>query len=233
MDSGLTALRHREVLTVKESICCRPSVISCTLLCMKISIVSGSHRINSESERVGGFIKGHLGALGVEADLISLAGNPIPLWDEEVWSDSPRWSAVWGPIAQNLKESSALVIISPEWAGMVPPALKNFLLLCSTAEVAHKPALIVSVSSGIGGSYPVNELRTSSYKNNRLLYIPDHVIIRHVGNVLHSAVAEDPADISIRKRLDHSLKILIEYGRALTHVRASGVINFQEHPYGM
>jgi NAD(P)H-dependent FMN reductase len=200
---------------------------------MKIAIISGSHRDNSESERVGRFIKTHLGSLGVESHLISLANNPIPLWDEEVWSDSPRWSAVWGPISQTLQECSAIVVISPEWAGMVPPALKNFMLLCSTADVAHKPALIVAVSAGLGGSYPVNELRISSYKNNRLLYIPDHVIVRNVGSVLHGDAPQDEGDTAVRKRFDNSLKILIEYGKALSEVRASGVINFKEHPYGM
>ena len=150
-----------------------------------------------------------------------------------MWSDSPKWGELWGPTAQKLRESDALVVISPEWAGMVPPALKNFMLLCSTAEVAHKPALIVSVSAGIGGSYPVNELRISSYKNNRLLYIPEHVIVRNVGAVLHGESARDEADASIRKRIDYALGVLVEYSKALLQVRESSAVSFSEHPYGM
>ena len=42
--------------------------------------------------------------------------------------------------------------------------------------MAHKPGLIVTVSAGLGGSYPVTELRISSHKNTRLCYIPDHVL---------------------------------------------------------
>ena len=68
---------------------------------------------------------------------------------------------------------------------MVPAKLKNFLLYCSKDELAHKPALLVSVSAGLGGSYPIAELRISSYKNNRLCYLPENVIIRNIETFLN------------------------------------------------
>jgi NAD(P)H-dependent FMN reductase len=200
---------------------------------MKIAIVAGSHRPNSESERVGRFIADRLQVLGAQGTLISLAGNPLPLWDESVWSGGEEWKKLWGPISSTLRESEALVVVAPEWAGMVPPALKNFFLLCSTREVGHKPALIVSVSSGVGGTYPVAELRVSSYKNNRLVYIPEHVIIRNVSQCLHGDEPSSERDKDTRKRLSHGLGILVEYGKALAHVRASGVVDYEEFPFGM
>ena len=72
------------------------------------------------------------------------------------------------------------MVIAPEWHGQVPAGLKNFFLICGRAEVGHKPALITTVSSGDGGAYPVAELRMSSYKNNRICYIPEQLIIRNV-----------------------------------------------------
>ena len=62
--------------------------------------------------------------------LYSLSGNPLPLWDEGVWSGDAKWTAVWKPVATELKSSDGLVVVSPEWSGMVPPGLKNFFLLC-------------------------------------------------------------------------------------------------------
>ncbi len=200
---------------------------------MKIVIVAGSHRENSESERVARFVEQQLPALGAQGSIVSLAGNPLPLWDESVWSGDEKWKDLWSPISTTLRESEALVVVAPEWAGMVPPALKNFFLLCSTREVGHKPALIVSVSSGVGGSYPVAELRVSSYKNNRLVYIPEHVIIRNVGECLHGEESSSDRDRDIRKRLNHGLGILLEYGKALAQVRASGVVDYKEFPFGM
>jgi NAD(P)H-dependent FMN reductase len=200
---------------------------------MKIAIIAGSHRANSESDRVASFVQGQLNSLGVSASVVSLAGNPLPLWDESVWGGAEEWKEAWNPIAESLQQSEAFVVVAPEWAGMVPPGLKNFFLLCGVKEVGHKPALIVSVSAGVGGSYPVAELRVSSYKNNRLVYIPEHVIIRNVGEMLHGSEAASDRDREVRGRLGHGLAILVEYGKALAQIRASGVINYKEFPYGM
>ena len=40
---------------------------------------------------------------------------------------------------------------------------KNFFLHCNKGELSHKPALLVSISSGNGGSYPISELRSSNF----------------------------------------------------------------------
>jgi NAD(P)H-dependent FMN reductase len=200
---------------------------------MKVAIVSGSHRAESQSDRVARFIAQEVHIAEGVADSISLSNNPLPLWDEGMWSGDPKWIAAWRPISERLKACDALVLISPEWAGMVPPGLKNFLLLCSPAEVGHKPALIVSVSSGIGGSYPVAELRVSSFKNNRLVYIPEHVIVRNVEEVLHGDVPAGERDQATRARLRYGISILREYARALKSVRASGAIDHKNFPFGM
>jgi NAD(P)H-dependent FMN reductase len=200
---------------------------------MKIAIVSGSHREKSESERVGRYLKGIVESKKAEAILISLAHNPLPLWDEGVWSGAESWNVTWAPIAAQLQGCDGLIIISPEWAGMVPPGLKNFLLLCSPAEVGHKPALIVTVSSGIGGSYPVTELRTSSYKNNRLVYLPEHVIVRNVGEMLHGEKPASEHDATLRARLGYGTELLTHYAQALKSVREAAVIDHKSFPFGM
>ncbi len=162
---------------------------------MKITIVAGSHRREAESARVARYLEQELNKLGInDTYLLSLSGNPLPLWDEDVWSGDENWKSLWGPISKELKSSDGLVVVAPEWSGMVPPGLKNFFLLCGADVLAHKPGLIVTVSAGAGGSYPVTELRISSYKNTRLCYIPDHVIVRNVGQMLHGDQAADEHD---------------------------------------
>ena len=50
---------------------------------MKISIIAGSHRRESESMRVAQYIQGVLGRIGIDQTyLLSLSDNPLPLWDE-------------------------------------------------------------------------------------------------------------------------------------------------------
>ncbi len=198
---------------------------------MKISIVSGSARSQSQSIKVARFIESQLA--GHTTYLCSLANNPLPLWDEGVWSGTPLWQEKWAPIKQELQSSDAFIFVAPEWGGMVPAALKNFFLLCSAHEVGHKPGLIVSVSSTRNGAYPIAELRMSSYKNNRLCYIPEHLIVRDVEQVLNEGEPRSEDDRYIRLRLNYCLEVLKQYAEALGQVRKSGVIDHKTFPNGM
>jgi len=204
---------------------------------MKISIISGSHRNTSQSEKVARFIQQALesGNICDETWLFSLAENPLPLWDESIWDDNPDWKQMLDPISGELASSDGFVVISPEWHGQVPSGLKNFFLMWGKGELAHKPALIVTVSSADGGAYPVAELRMSSYKNNRICYIPEQIIVRNVESVLN----EDPqqnnpqADGYFRERIGYALSILKEYAVALVQVRASGATDLAKFKNGM
>lgn len=203
---------------------------------MKIAIISGSHRHNSQSMKVARHIETTLkDGICDETWLYSLEGNPLPLWDEGVWDGEQQWLDLLNPLREQLSSCDALVVITPEWHGQVPAGLKNFFLLFGKNELAHKPALIVSVSAGDGGAYPVAELRMSSYKNSRLCYIPEQVIIRHVESILNDNEADNDtrSDPYIRERLQWSLKILAQYGSALKTVRDSGVTETDKFGNGM
>lgn len=202
---------------------------------MKFFVLSGSHRPEAQSLKVANYIKTALPQEvgGADVFLYSLSGNPIPLWDE-AHGGAP--DAIWEPISRELKSADALVVVSPEWSGMATPGVKNFLLNCSTDEVAHKPGLIVTVSSTRGGSYPVAELRMSGTKNNRLAWLPEHVIVQHVEASLNAP--DGSADLAkedafIRRRLRYALRLLGEYAKALAQVRASGVIDHKTFRNGM
>ena len=203
---------------------------------MKISIICGSHRENSQSYKVAKVIQKTLeSGICDETWLFNLAGNPLPLWDQGVWDGEQKWQDVLMPIKQQLASSDAFVIISPEWHGQVPAGLKNFFLLFSKNELGHKPAQIVTVSSADGGSYPVAELRMSSYKNNRICYVPDHLILRNVEKILNDNPEDnnESADTYFRERIEWSLNILKEYAVGLKHVRDSGVTATEKFNNGM
>lgn len=203
---------------------------------LKIAIISGSHREASQSLKVANYATEWIGRNlpHVKTSRISLENNPLPLWDEGVWNNETKWTELWSNISGELGSSDGFVVVTPEWGGMAPSGLKNFFLLCKPEEIGHKPALIVSVSSGMGGSYPVAELRMSSYKNNRLCYIPEHLIIRNVGECLNDFDKEaGDNDRYIRYRIAHCLKLLQQYAIALKSVRQSGVIDYNKFPFGM
>ena len=203
---------------------------------MKIAIISGSPRHNSQSFKVAKHIEKTLlsNQQASETYLYNLAGNPLPLWDESIWQGDQEWKDRLEPISKELTSSDAFVIIAPEYHGQVPAGLKNFFLMWKQ-EFSHKPALIVSVSSVDGGSYLIAELRMSSYKNNRICYIPEHLIIRNVESVLNDKAEDndESADSYFRERIDWTLGILHQYAIALKQVRESGVAKTDRFSSGM
>lgn len=203
---------------------------------MKVTIISGSHRPQGQSHKVAAFIQQTLlEGICDECEIISLANNPLPLWDQGIWDGDEKWNELLTPIREELVSSDAFVVISPEWHGQVPAGLKNFFLLFGKKEFAHKPAMIVAVSSGDGGAYPVAELRMSSYKNSRLCYIPEQIILRNVESVLNDNAEDNDArsDSYYRERISWALNILKAYASALTQVRESGVTQTEKFNNGM
>lgn len=206
---------------------------------MKIGIISGSHREQSQSDKIARYSREQLLSNGIadEVFLFSLAGNPLPFWDEGIWQADDRWEAAIGDLRSELQSCDGFVVVTPEWHGMVPSGLKNFFLLWpGTGALAHKPALIISVAGGPGGgAYPVAELRMSSYKNSRLCYLPEHLIVRNAGSVFNEDPAQNDATSQeyLHGRLLYSLDLLREYALALAQVRKTGKTSLETYTNGM
>jgi NAD(P)H-dependent FMN reductase len=206
---------------------------------VKIGIISGSHRNPSQSEKIARYAARQLEASSLceEVFVFTLADNPLPLWDEGVWEGTEEWETAIGGLRAELIGCDAFVIVTPEWHGMVPAGLKNFFLLWpGSGELAHKPALIISVSGGAGGgAYPIAELRMSSYKNSRICYLPEHLIVRNAGSVFNGSDADnDPKTQSyLHGRLMYCLEMLREYGLAFQQIRSSGKASLETYSNGM
>jgi NAD(P)H-dependent FMN reductase len=202
----------------------------------KISIIIGSQREDSESTKVGLFIKKQIEKLGLAEEIfvLDLANNYLPFYDYDE-NYSPQDKQKIENANLNLKNSDSFVIITPEWGGMATPGIKNIFLLFDYHCFGHKPALITTVSASRGGRYPITELRTSSYKNSRICYLPEHLILDDVKNILNSEAveADNKSDIYLRNRLDYCLKLLSKYSQGLKIVRESGVIDYDKYPNGM
>ena len=204
---------------------------------MKIGVISGSHRNPSQSEKVARYLESVLDKdfNAVEPWVYALADNPLPLWDQTLWEDNEEWNQRLAPIKQQLTESDAFIIISPEWHGQVPAGLKNFFLMFNRFELGHKPALIITVSSGDGGAYPVAELRMSSYKNNRLCYIPEQLVLRNIEKILNEKAEDNDtdADSYFKERISWEVGILHGYAVALKTMRESTKIHHDKFGNGM
>jgi NAD(P)H-dependent FMN reductase len=204
---------------------------------MNITIVSGSHRKVSQSIKIAKAIKSALKPFKEcdEANIFDLANNPLPLWNEDLRKVGNPSNSLLESVSKKLAYSDAFIIISPEWHGMVPAGLKNFFLMWGKGELAHKPALIVTVSSGDGGSYPVAELRMSSYKNNRICFLPEHLIIRNVESVFNDNEMDNNSSSQeyFENRLNYCLKQLLTYAKAFQQIRKSDAVSIKKYGSGM
>ncbi len=189
---------------------------------MNLLIVSSSQRVPSESARVGQYLKTVTKNLPLKEETsvshLDLTQLNIPIWDgDERHPDVAN--SDWPIICKQLDKADAYILITPEWGGMATPVLKNFLLMCHWRYTAHKPVLLVSVVNGISGAYPIAELRMNAFKNNKMVPLPDHLIIRYVNERLHNPEADTKVltqrDANLRSRIAHYLFMLQQYSEAL------------------
>lgn len=201
---------------------------------MKFAIIVGSQQVDSQSAKVGRYLAAQIQSLGHQSYTLDLGSNPLPLWDNSIWAGDAEWKQRLAPINAELDSCDGLVIISPEYHGMVPAGLKNFFLLFGKEVIGHKPGYLVAVSASSGGAYPIAELRMSSYKNSRICFTPDHTIVRTAPKVLNENGENDErSDPYTRKHLNYGLAILVEYAKALGQVRSSGVVDHENFGNGM
>lgn len=200
---------------------------------LKTGIIVGSPRAKSQSSRIAHYMAARLKALGHDSYILDLRNNPLPLWNEEHYKDDSPLGQLWQPYGEEIAKCTGYIVISPEWDGMATPHIKNFFLYCHKGELAHKPGLITSVTAGGSGPYPIADLKAFSAKNVHLVYIPDHLIVRWTSQLALDGTEGHPSEPAMLKRIDHGLKALIEYQKALIHVRESGCVDLATYPYGM
>jgi NAD(P)H-dependent FMN reductase len=203
---------------------------------MKTAIISASHRKKSRSARAAQWIAGALEQTDMQYDYFNLAEIELPFWNDDFWNPDSAAMAEWKPYSERLHSCDSLIVVSPEWAGMIPPKLTNFLLLCSRQELSYKPTLLVGISAGPSGTYPIAQLRMSASKNNQMIYLPDHLIVRNaesffapVPEQLKESCQDEEGHLN--QRLRFNLIVLRTLARDLTHLRSN--LNLKKFAYGL
>jgi len=199
---------------------------------MKISLISTSHREKSQSVRVSTILENVILKINKKINCykLDMYKSKIPLWTSNRKENIKFWEKDFKNISNELATSDGFIMIVPEYGGMATPNSKNMFLLFNNGELFHKPGLIVSISSGNGGSYPISELRSSSYKNSHIMWIPENIIIRNVeqfcpGN--HGELIPSWID----DRIKYSCNLLIKYAEYLKPIQH--IINRKDFSNGM
>ena len=199
---------------------------------MKISIISTSHRKNSQSKRISNIFKNFIFEIcdSTECFNLDMFDSNIPLWTSEKKENVNFWEKEFKKISLELNSSDGFIFIVPEYGGMATPNSKNLFLVFNNGELFHKPGLIVSISIGNGGAYPISELRASSYKNSHIMWIPENIIIRNVEQFLpgnHGKLIPSWID----DRIKYSCDLLIKYAEYIKPIQK--FINRKDFANGM
>ena len=212
------------------------------LTLLKVLVISGSQRANAKSSAVSLIIQQNVLSqfANVESDLLDLSQFPCLLDHYGNGSiDEDALEQQKAQVLAKLYACDAVVIVAPEWGGMIPPALVNLLLLTANGSagglpLGHKPAFAIGVSASGAGSNPISLLKAYAAKNSHLVWLPLHAIVQNVNTfVEYPWEPQNSGRISqIQSRIAVGLKSLIIYAEQLKSVRHSLVTLSQVHPFG-
>jgi len=129
-----------------------------------ISIISSSVRTGRHSHRVALYFKNYLETNNLTTvEILDLNSYQFPVFDERL-KYQPNPSAAVLEFADKIRKSDGVIIVTPEYNGGYPAALKNVVDLLYD-EWHRKPIAISTVSDGsFGGTQVITSLQFSLWK---------------------------------------------------------------------
>ncbi len=135
----------------------------------QISIISASVRTGRKSHRVALYLQEFLGKNpDIQAEIIDLKAYQFPIFDERLKNlKDPDPKSI--EFAEKIKQSDAVIIVTPEYNGGYPASLKNVSDLLID-EWYRKPIAFAPVSAGaFAGTQVITSIQFSYWKMRALL----------------------------------------------------------------
>jgi NAD(P)H-dependent FMN reductase len=124
---------------------------------------------------------------GRESRLIDLAEVPHHCWGSQLYGDEKDLKPIeFHSYIDAVENADGLVIISPEYNGGIPGALKLFIDLLPNRDtnLVAKPVCFIGIAAGEwGGLRPIEQLETVFLYRKAFLY-PERVFIRSCEGVI-------------------------------------------------
>jgi NAD(P)H-dependent FMN reductase len=139
-----------------------------------IFIIAGTNRPNSRTLKLADILLGHYSTLGVSAEVYSLTELPMEIFSPAAYAVKP---AEFIPIQQRVLSASGLHVVTPEYNGSFPGALKYFIDMLKFPEsFQHKPVAFTGCGGMFGALRPVEQLQHVFGYRNAYVY-PDRVFV--------------------------------------------------------
>ena len=163
-----------------------------------IEIISGSNRANCNSLRVARVLQTAYADQGMEAGLLNLQDLPTTLLDPGAYGEKP---AEFSPFQERVLAASGLHVVTPEYNGSFPGALKLFIDMLKFPESFEgKPVAYVGVAAGQWGALRAVEQLQMIFGYRNAHSYPRRVFMAGVHNTFTPEGAFNDAELLERLR---------------------------------
>ena len=185
---------------------------------MHIVLISGTNRAGSTTLKVTQRLEQRYKAAGVETTLLDLQELPAEVLTPGAYDERPDG---WAPFAEAVLAADGLVVVTPEYNGSFPGALKLFIdMLPFPKAFDHRPVAFVGLSSGRwGGLRPVEHLQGVFGYRNAFVF-PERVFLPSVGDALDPETL-DPTHPFTAQLLTEQISGFIAFCRAVAPMAAN------------
>jgi NAD(P)H-dependent FMN reductase len=145
---------------------------------MKITLISGTNRPGNATRRVVDHLATIYSELGQPATVLDLQELPPEIFLPEAYAKKP---AGFARFTEAVLKSDGLHVVTPEYNGGMPGALKYFIdMLPFPESFEHRPVCFTGVASGVWGALrPVEQLQGVFGYRNAYVF-PNRVFLANI-----------------------------------------------------
>lgn len=150
-----------------------------------ITVLSGTNRPGSNTAKIARQVLDLYRQLGVQSQLLDLAEMPAAIFDSASYAAKPEG---FGRFSESIERSDGLVVVTPEYNGGMPGALKYFIDMLKFPEsFERRPVCFVGLAAGTWGALrPVEQLQQIfGYRNAHIF--PERVFLPGIGQLMDDA----------------------------------------------
>ena len=147
-----------------------------------ITMVVGTNRPGSNTRKVASHIEEIYRDMNTPLKVLDLAQLPPEIFHLGSYAEKPKSFA---PFADGVLQSTGLVVVTPEYNGSLPGALKYFIDMLKFPEsFERRPVCFVGLAAGMWGALrPVEQLQAIFGYRNAYLF-PERVFMPKINDLL-------------------------------------------------
>jgi NAD(P)H-dependent FMN reductase len=183
-----------------------------------LTILSGTNRPGSSTRKLVRYLEGVYRDLGQPISVIDLVDLPVDAFTPAAYAQKP---ASVQPFIDKVLTANGLIVVTPEYNGGMPGALKYFIdLLPFPQSLQNRPVCFIGLGAGEWGALrPVEQLQGVFGYRYAFIY-PERVFIRHCTRVIDAEGKITDEDLV--KRLRAQAEGFIKFVASLKGVTVKG-----------